>query len=251
MAKHAEQDDESETAEHETPAARGKRPKMTRWHKIGRLAAEQAIPIAVGLVSLVVAVDAWLAARPLDWEKSRALASVETASTIVPTGKGTNSIVTTVKISNVGGLSIGITDMHVTMDLTGALTAAWDKSSLMMPKGAGLPIGLRPFAIVGPHDSTHATFQFNDSIKSWHIVDPGRSVTITYVQPVRGDGLLSVFVNLYTQPMKLQSEASMLTEPEVVNGIKRPAIPESGVGEISESPVYPYSAGHIIVVPKP
>lgn len=222
----------------------------SKWHKIGRLAAEQAIPIAVGLVSLGVAVDAWYAARPSDWEKSRALASVATASTIVPMGKGLNDVVTTVTVSNVGGLSIGITDMHVTMELTGAITAAWDKNSLALKAGSGLPIGLRPFVMYAPHDSAHATFQFDTTAKSWHIVDPGRTVVITFVQPVRGDGLMSVLVNLYTQPMKLQSEADMLTSPEVVNGIKRAAIPESGVGEISESPVYPYSAGHILVIPK-
>jgi hypothetical protein len=204
----------------------------------------------VGLVSLVIAVDAWLAARPSDWEKSRALASVETQSTIVPTAKGLNSIVTTIRISNVGGLSIGIIDMHVTIDLSGHLTAPWEQNTLMRPKGAGLPIGLRPFVIVGPRDSTHATFQFDSSVKSWHIVDPGRTVVVTFIQPTRGDGDMAVFVNLYTQPMKLQSEADMLTEPEVVNGIKRPAIPETGTGEISTSPVYPYSAGHILVVPK-
>ncbi len=224
--------------------------KLRHLHKVWRLTKEQIVPVAVGLVSLGVAVAAWFEARPLDWEKSRALASVETQSTVVPMGKGINNIVTTVKISNVGGLSIGITDMHVSIDLTGHLTAPWETSTLMMPKGSGMPIGLRPFVIVGPHDSTHATFQFDDKIKSWHIVDPGRSVTITFIQPTRGDGLMAVFVNLYTQPMKLQSEADMLTEPEVVNGIKRPAIPEFGVGEISESPVYPYSAGHILVIPK-
>ncbi len=223
---------------------------MSRWHRLGRLAAEQAIPIAVGLVSLGVAVDAWLASRPLEWEKARALASVETSSTVVPMGKGINSVVTTIKISNVGSLSIGITDMHVTIDLGGQVTAPWEKSSLMWPKGSGMPIGLRPFVIVGPHDSTHATFQFDDKIKSWHIVDPGRSVSVSFIQPTRGEGTMAVFVNLYTQPMKLQSEADMLTEPEVVNGIKRPAIPETGAGEISDSPVYPYSAGHILVIPK-
>jgi hypothetical protein len=242
--------DSSEHGAHDSHAPAAPRGKLHKLHKVWQLTKEQIVPVAVGLVSLLVALAAWFEARPLDWEKSRALASVETASTLVPAGKGLNDVVTTVKISNVGGLSIGITDMHVTVDLTGALSAPWEKSTLMMPKGSGMPIGLRPFVIVGAHDSTHATFQFNDSIKSWHIVDPGRSVTITFVQRVHGDGLMAVFVNLYTQPMKLQSEADMLTEPEVVNGIKRPAIPESGTGEISESPVYPYSAGHILVIPK-
>ena len=242
--------DSSEHGAHDAHPATAPRGKFHKLHKAWQLTKEQLVPVAVGLVSLGVALAAWFEARPLDWEKSRALASVETSSTVVPDGKGLNNVVTTIKISNVGGLSIGITDMHITIDMSGKLTAPWEKSSLMMPKGSGMPIGLRPFVIVGAHDSTHATFQFNDSIKSWHIVDPGRSVSITFIQPTRGDGLMAVFVNLYTQPMKLQSEADMLTEPEVVNGIKRPAIPESGTGEISESPVYPYSAGHILVIPK-
>jgi hypothetical protein len=242
--------DSSEHGAHDAQNAAPVHGKYHKLHKAWLLTKEQLVPVAVGLVSLLVALAAWFEARPLDWEKSRALASVETASTLVPAGKGLNDVVTTIKISNVGGLSIGIIDMHVTIDLTGPLTAPWEKTTLMMPMGSGMPIGLRPFVIVGPHDSTHATFQFDDRIKSWHIVDPGRSVSITFVQRVHGDGLMSVFVNLYTQPMKLQSEADMLTEPEVVNGIKRPAIPESGTGEISASPVYPYSAGHILVIPK-
>jgi hypothetical protein len=242
-----------ESSEHGAHDAHGAPPPRSKYHKLHKawqLTKEQLVPVAVGLVSLLVAMAAWFEARPLDWEKSRALASVETASTLIPAGKGLNDVVTTIKISNVGGLSIGITDMHVTLDLTGPLTADWTTSSLLFPKGSGLPIGLRPFVIVGPHDPSHATFQFDDHVKSWHIVDPGRVVTLTFIQRVRGDGLMGVFVNLYTQPMKLQSEADMLTEPEVVNGIKRPAIPESGTGEISESPVYPYSAGHILVIPK-
>src|SRR5262245_6763236 len=94
----------------EQPAARR---RQTGWQKFGKLVAEQAVPIAVGLVSLVVAVDAWLSARPLEWEKQRALASVETQSTAVATGKGENTTVTTVKITNVGQLTFAILDMHV------------------------------------------------------------------------------------------------------------------------------------------
>ena len=137
------------------------------------------------------------------------------------------------KISNVGGLSIGITDMHVTIDLRGQLTAAVGKEFADDGRKAR---ACRSASAI--RDRRTARFDPCDLPVQRQAQELAyrRSRPLgfdAFIQPVRGEGL-SVFVNLYTQPMKLQSEADMLTEPEVVNGIKRPAIPESGVGEISE-----------------
>lgn len=222
----------------------------TKWQKLGKLAAEQAMPLIIGLVSLGVAVDAWFSARPLEWEKQRALASVETTSNVVVTGKGENEVVTTVKVTNVGQLTFAILEMKVDVELVGRLRAAWKDNSLTQSEGSALPIGLRPFAIASTSDSTHGHFLFDTTQKSWHVVDPGRSVGITFVQPLHGDGRMAISIDLYTQPIKLQSIASAIAVKEKVAGVDRGTMPEFGTGEVSDMNVFPYTSADMVVIPK-
>jgi hypothetical protein len=231
------------------PAPAGPSREPTAWKKFGKLAAEQAIPIAVGLVSLVIAVDAWLVARPMAWEKTRALASMEVTSNVVKPGpKDESEAIVTVKVSNVGELTFAILDLHLRMEATDKLVGDWGKNSLLTAHGAALPIGLRPFKMYAASDSTHADLQFDTTQKSWHVVDPGRSVEISFAQPVRGTGHLAFAVDLFTQPIKMADVAGAIAVDAIVNGVKRPTMPEWGTGEVSNLPIYPYSAGHVLVV---
>jgi hypothetical protein len=220
------------------------------WHRLGKLAAEQAIPIAVGLVSLIIAVNAWLEARPQEFEKARALASVETESTIAETANGENTTVTSIKITNTGDLTFAIIDLHVEFQLVGGLSAPWTENSLLDSVGSALPIGLRPFKLEDGHTPQRGRFQFDGKMKSWHVVDPGRTVTIMDVQPVRGAGRMAVLVDVFAQPLKLEDVANAITGDQVVNGVHRPTMPEYGVGEVATSPVYPYTSGYILIIPK-
>jgi hypothetical protein len=232
------------------PLRPGTPPAPGAWKRIGKLAAEQAIPIAVGLVSLVIAVDAWLEARPMAWEKERALASTEITSSVVKADpKGPSEAIVTMKITNVGELTFAILDLHVRLETTDHLAGLWDANSLLAKRAAALPIGLRPFRLLAGSDSLHSQLQFDEKEKTWHVVDPGRSVEITFVQPVRGTGHLAVFVDLFTQPIKMADVAGAITVEALVNGVKRPTMPEWGTGEVSTMPIYPYSAGHVLIIP--
>jgi hypothetical protein len=218
--------------------------------KLGRTISAQAIPLAVGAVSFVIAVDAWYKAKPLEWEQQRALASVAISSEAVPTGEEENTAVTTVTITNVGALTFAILDMHVTLEAVGELSAAWERNSLLMSRGAALPIGLRPFRLSDGADAAGARFQFDESVQTWHVVDPGRSVDITFVQPTTGSGSMAISVNVFTQPMLLSAVSDDITVDAVVDGVIRPTSPESGEGEVSRLPVFPYSSGYILMVPR-
>ena len=218
----------------------------TKWQRLGKLAAEQAMPLIIGLVSLGVAVDAWLSARPLEWEKQRALASVETTSNVVVTGKGQNEVVTTVKITNVGQLTFAILEMKVDVELVGHLRAVWKENSLTQSEGSALPIGLRPFAVASTSDSTHGHFLFDTTEKSWHVVDPAapsasHRAALAWRRPNGGT------IDLYTQPIKLQSIAAASREEG--RWSRRGTIPEFGTGEWRHERVS-YTSADMIVIPK-
>jgi len=218
------------------------------FRKLGRIGAEQALPLAVGAISFVIAVDAWLSSRPLEWEQQRALASVEIAAETVSTQEDENTAVTTVTVTNVGALTFAILDMHVRIELVGDLTADWARNSLVQSKGAALPIGLRPFQIRDSGDPGRGEFRFDGRARSWHVVDPGRSVDISFVQPTRGSGWMAISVNIFTQPMRMGDVADEITVDDVVGGELRPTLPEFGEGQVSDLPVFPYSSGHILIV---
>ncbi len=135
------------------------------------------------------------------------------------------------------------------METDEGLVADWDDNSLLGSRGTALPIGFQPLARVAPPDPQHAMLRFAEGERTWHVIDPGRTVDLTFVQPTRGSGRLSMGVELFTQPLMLEDVASAITVQERVRGEMLPASPESGEGQVSDQPLYPYSAGDVLVIP--
>lgn len=228
----------------ETPA---ERPRAL-LSRLGNMLANQAVPLIVGLVSFLIALDAWYSARALEFEQGRALASLEIESEAIENGDE-RATVTTVRIENVGGLTFAVLDLHVRLRLEGGLTADWGRNSLSSERGAALPIGFPILQSRAAADGREATFHFPEDSRTWHVIDPGRSVDVTFVQPIRGSGQMPIDVSVYTQPVLLQNIASGITVEAKIRGVSRQTLPEFGEGEISEEPIYPYTAGHVLVVP--
>jgi hypothetical protein len=216
--------------------------------RLGGMLANQAVPLIVGLVSFLIALDAWYSARALEFEQGRALASIRIRSEAIDTGAGGHSTVTTMRIQNVGGLTFAVLDLHVRLRLSGEMTADWSQNSLGNHT-ATLPIGFPPLQYRTSSDGREATFHFPEDSRTWHVIDPGRSVDVTFVQPTRGSGQMAIELSAYAQPVLLQDIASAITVEQQIRGVSRQTLPESGEGDVSEEPIYPYTASHVLVVP--
>lgn len=227
----------------------GKKKFWETMANVGNYLAAQAVPLVIGLASFIIAVDAWWSAKAVEWENDRALATMRIRSHYEETAPDhQRSAITTVRIKNVGSLSFAVIDFQLTLQTDGGLKALWDRNSLTQAN-ALLPLGMKPLTTMGQTTAEKATFHLDDATKTYHIIDPGREVDVTFEQPLQGAGHLQVLVNLLTQPMALADLAETLTVPQTIRSVNRETIPESGEGEVSDAVVFPYSSAHILVVP--
>jgi len=227
----------------------GKKQFWQTMANVGNYLAAQAVPLIIGLASFIIAVDAWWSAKAVEWENDRALATMRIRSHFEETAPDHGrSAITTIRIKNVGSLSFAVIDFQLTLQTGGALKADWNRNSLAQPN-ALLPLGMKPLELMGSPSAEKATFHLDDTTKTYHIIDPGREVEVTFEQPLQGFGHLQIGTMLHTQPIALADMVDSLTVPETIRSVSRQTIPENGEGDISDSPIYPYSGAHIMVVP--
>ncbi|TGY31940.1 hypothetical protein [Stenotrophomonas maltophilia] len=229
---------------------RGRTPSVWRARllRLVHLVAEQALPLTIAGVSFVIALDAWLAARPVLWEHQRALASLSIASELEAedaTGIDTRHTIT---ISNVGELSFAVLDVQIGLLLADGMQAPWLQSTLLQETPGALPIGLRPFHLEAGRDGRSARFAFGAESSGWHVIDPGRSVDLVFAQPVQGHGRLGITVEVFTQPLQMGAMADQITVERIIAGRRRQVFPESGPDEISDLGVFPYSAASVVTL---
>lgn len=220
-----------------------------RLVRLLQLVAEQALPLTIAGVSFVIALDAWLSARPVLWEQQRALASVSIATELESTDADGVDSRTTVTITNVGELSFAVLDVQIGMATEGGVQAPWLENTLLRQSPVVLPVGLRPFHLEPARDGRSALFSFDQGSSGWHAVDPGRSVELVFVQPLSGHGRLDIGVELFAQPLRMAALAEQITVERVIAGHRRQVFPEAGEGEVSDLGVFPYSASSIVVIP--
>ena len=183
----------------------------------------------------------------INWEQNRALASLEIQSRAFPTTiDGDCQILSKFRIRNVGGLTYAIIGVEANFETRGDLTADWSRNSLL---DSDLSLGLTGLQPVGPRNAHKVTFHMDDGKQTWFVVDPNRTVDISYIQPTHGTGQFFTSFMLEVQPVKFDSNATNLTVPRTVRGISRPSLPENGEGEVSDLLLYPYSAAEALVVP--
>ncbi len=238
------------------PAANGRGPRRqppSAWRgrmlKLLHLVAEQALPLTIAGVSFVIALDAWLSARPVLWEQQRALASVSIATELEHRADGGVDSRNTITITNVGELSFAVLDVQIGMATEDGVQAAWLQNSLLRESIVPLPIGLRPFHLEPARDGASARYAFDDSHSGWHAVDPGRAVELVFVQPLHGEGQLDISVEVFAQPLRMAALAEQITTERVIAGHRRHVFPESGEGEVSDLGVFPYTASSVVLVP--
>lgn len=230
------------------PRRRAPSPWRGRLLKLLHLVAEQALPLTIAGVSFVIALDAWMSARPVLWEQQRALASVSIATELEHRADGGVDSRSTITISNVGELSFAVLDVQIGMATEGDVQAEWLQNSLLREATVPLPIGLRPFHLESARDGASARFAFDDRVSGWHAVDPGRAVELVFVQPLHGQGHLDIGVEVFAQPLRMAALAEQITVERVIAGHRRHVFPESGEGEVSDLGVFPYSASSLVVV---
>ena len=182
----------------------------------------------------------------VNWELNRALASLEIQSRTFLMANGDCQVLSRLRVKNVGALTFAIVGMDVNFESTGDLVADWDRNSLLHSE---LSLGLTGLRRVGPVVPQKAKISLDDGKQTWFVVDPARTVDFSYVQPTRGSGELYTSFLLETQPVTFDSVAGTLTVPRNVRGVVRPSLPESGEGEVSTLPLYPYSASDVLVSP--
>ncbi|WP_411849284.1 hypothetical protein ACLB90_09515 [Stenotrophomonas sp. LGBM10] len=219
-----------------------------RLLRLLHLVAEQALPLTIAGVSFVIALDAWLSARPVLWEHQRALASLSIGSEL--DAEDTTGIDTrhTITISNVGELSFAVLDVQVGLALAEGMQAPWLQNTLLQETPGALPIGLRPFHLEAARDGRSARFAFGAEASGWHIIDPGRSVELVFAQPVQGYGRLGITVEVFTQPLRMGAMADQITVERIIAGRRRQVFPESGPDEVSDLGVFPYSAASVVTL---
>ena len=181
-----------------------------------------------------------------NWEQNRALASLEIQSRTFLMDNGECQVLSRLRVRNVGALTFAIIGMDADYETRGELTADWARNSLM---DSELSLGLTGLHLTGPPNPHKAKMTMEDGKQSWFVVDPSRTVDLSYVQPTRGSGQFFTSFLLETQPVTFDSVAGTLTVPRNVRGITRPSLPESGDGEVSTLLLYPYSAADVIVIP--
>lgn len=223
----------------------------TRLLRLLHLVAEQALPLTIAGVSFVIALDAWLSARPVLWEHQRALASLSIASDLEGTTADGIDSRHTVTISNVGELSFAVLDVQVDLALDDGLQAPWLHNTLLQARPVALPIGLQPFHLEAARDGRSARFAFAQEASGWHVIDPGRSVDLVFAQPVQGHGRMGVSVEVFTQPLRMGALEDQITVERVIAGRRRHVFPESGPDDVSDLGVFPYSAASMVIVAAP
>lgn len=234
-----------------SPADGDRLRRIASWLvRFGNLLAAQAVPLVIGLASFIIAVDAWWSAKAVEWENDRALASLRFRSHYVDTGPDRRTVVTTLRVTNVGSLSFALLDVKLTLSALDGLSPAWDENSLLQPQ-APLPLGITLLRRDKGEVPSTATFAMDPDTKTWHLVDPGRSVEMTFAQPVRGAGSLSIRADLYSQPISLADAVEAITVGQTIRGVVRPTLPEFGDGEISDAAIFPYSGTHLLLVSPP
>ncbi|KAF1013191.1 MAG: hypothetical protein GAK31_03340 [Stenotrophomonas maltophilia] len=137
-----------------------------RLLRLVHMAAEQALPLTIAGVSFVIALDAWLSARPMQWEHQRALASLAISSEVDSHSRRGADSLHTLTISNVGELSFAVLDIHLELTAQGGLRVPWARNSLLEDP-AVLPIGLRPFHLEDGGDGRSARFGFRTETAGW------------------------------------------------------------------------------------
>lgn len=224
-------------------------PWRARLLRLLHLVAEQALPLTIAGVSFVIALDAWLSARPVLWEHQRALASLSIASDLDGTTANGIDTRTTLTISNVGELSFAVLDIQVELALEPGLEAPWLQNSLLQEAPVALPIGLRAFHLEAARDGRSARYAFSQAASGWHVIDPGRSVELVFAQPVQGHGRLGISAEVFTQPLRMGALEDQITVERVIAGRRRHVFPESGPDDVSDLGVFPYSAASVVIVP--
>lgn len=219
-----------------------------RLVKLVHMVAEQALPLTIAGVSFVIALDAWLSARPMQWEHQRALASLSISSDVDSQGKRNADILHTLTITNVGELSFAVLDIQLELSAQEGLRVPWSRNTLLQDP-AVLPIGLRPFHMEVAGDRRSARLSFRTETAGWHVIDPGRSVDLVFAQPLLGHGRLGIRAEVFTQPLRMAAMGEQMTVERVVAGRIRHVSEESGMNVISDLGVYPYTAATTVMVP--
>lgn len=234
----------------DSPAPEDKKRRIwTALVNFGNILAAQAVPLVIGLASFIIAVDAWWSAKAVEWENDRALASMRIRSHYVETAPDERSVVTTLRVKNVGSLSFAVLDLRIRFSTDDGLTADWERNTLMSATNAALPLGIKALKRGAATDAKSATFSFDDGTKTWHLIDPGRSVEFDFVQPTHGSGRLTVDAELFTQPIALADMVAAITERQTIRGVSRETLPEFGSGEISDAAIFPYTGSHQVIIP--
>lgn len=219
-----------------------------RLLKLVHMVAEQALPLTIAGVSFVIALDAWLSARPMQWEHQRALASLSISSEVDSQGKRNADSLHTLTITNVGELSFAVLDIQLELSAQEGLRVPWTRNTLLQDP-AVLPIGLRPFHMEVAGDNRSARLGFRTETAGWHVIDPGRSVDLVFAQPLQGRGRLGIRAEVFTQPLRMAAMGEQMTVERVVAGRIRHVSEESGMDVISDLGVYPYTVATTVIVP--
>lgn len=179
----------------------------------------------------------------------RALAAVTIASATVPSVGGRCEVQTRVRITNLGEFSFVIVDLAVAMSTHGTLEATWSDNSLVGADEHPLSLGLPPFVVTPETRSGRVRFGLDRARPTWHLMEPGRTVDVNFIQPVTGVGRLSTVVDLAAQPVDFERVSTVASVQSQLRGRTWSAMPEWGEGVLSDRMVFPYQASEILTVP--
>lgn len=189
------------------------------------------------------------AATPNAEQVDRALAAVTLSSTAVPALNSRCDVQTRMRITNIGEFSFVLVDLAVTMSAHGGLEAVWAENSLVSAEEHPLSLGLPAMRRLEDAGFGHARFVPNTSEPTWHLMEPGRTVDVNFIQPVTGIGRLSTVVDLAAQPVEFERISTVATVPARLRGRTWSTMPEWGEGMLSELTVFPYQASEILTIP--
>lgn len=197
------------------------------------------IPTLIALLSMVLSVQTWWNQQAREFELSRPLASLGVDSLKAADGLALFQL----EIENQGELTFIIRDIHLRLKAQQTLEPIWTDCSLIQP-GAALPLGMSRFQLSGEEGGRGALYNFGGQSDAWHIVDPGRRVQLPFTLPLRGRGLMVIIAEVYLQGVRLGSIKEEILRPATVNGKTLQVVPESGVGQLSDLPIYPFTCVH-------
>ncbi|MBM3782434.1 MAG: hypothetical protein FJW29_12330 [Acidobacteria bacterium] len=189
------------------------------------------------------------ASTPNAEQVDRALATVIMSSAAVPSEGGRCDVQTRARITNLGEYSFVLVDLAVTMSTHGTLEAAWAQNSLLGADEHPLSLGLPPLALAPETRSDRARFAMDTARQTWHLMEPGRTADVTFIQPVTGIGRLATVVDLAAQPVEFERLSTLTSVLSQFRGRTWSAMPEWGEGILSELTVFPYQASEILTVP--